>query len=355
MLLEAGYDVHAYAFHRGYYEENTFPESVTVASLGTVESGNYLSRLPKLMRAMLRVRACERRQSKSPSLIYAFGLDMAVVGAYALQRSIPLVYEIGDVQNPLPHRTLTSMIFGKVEAKIIARCRMLVVTSAGFASDYFSLVAPGSARKTLVIENKLARDVAVQYPRPSRPQVPTKPIRIGYIGAFKYENCLRPLLDAVAQRSGDFELHCHGDGELKSQISMYASRHDNIFYHGSFASNRDLQRIYQSVHVSYVVYDTSDPNVRMALPNKLYDGPYFGVPLVVAENTLLAARVRQYGIGLAVDPQSRDFAAHLLDALTVERIAELSAATLRLGSPHLVECYEDIVPTLKECGKLDIG
>jgi len=351
MLMEAGYNVNVYAFQRSYYAENTYPETVEVIGLGEVESGRYFNRIPKLLQSVFRVRKHEKKHSKAPAIIYAFGLDMALIGSLAMPRSTPLIYEIGDIRNPLPHNRLTQKIFAIFEKKVIARCQMLAVTSPGFISDYFSLLDPGIGQKTMVIENKLAREVAAKFSRPMKPQVPSKPLKIGYIGFFKYKDCILPLIDAVSKRKGDFELHFYGEGPLKKDILTYTAKHGNIFYHGSFASSRDLQTIYESVNLSYVVYDNRDANVQMALPNKLYDGPYFGVPLVVAENTLLAERVRELGIGLVVDPRAEGFADQLLDELTPELLANLSAATLELELCHMVENYDDIIPKLIQLGK----
>jgi hypothetical protein len=84
----------------------------------------------------------------------------------------------------------------------------------------------------------------------------------------------------------------------------------------------------------------------MALPNKLYDGPYFGVPIVVAEATLLAERAREWGIGIVVDPRLRGFADRLLDRLTPEYVGVLSETALGLGVGCFVEDYERVVPAL---------
>lgn len=350
MLLEAGYDIQVYGFSRALYEENTFPESIEVVSLGEVESRKYFRRIKKLLKAVFLIRKLEKKYSKPPALIYAFGLDMAMVGNLAMASSIPLVYEVGDIQIPLPHTNLSSRLFEMVEKKVMARCQMLAVTSPGFISDYFNILNPRIAEKTLVIENKLAREIAEKYPRPAERHIPMKPLKIGYIGLFKYENCIFPLIEAVSKRKGDFELHFYGDGSLKKDILTYVDKYDNVFYHGSFSSIQDLHKIYKSVDLSYVVYNNHDPNVRMALPNKLYDGPYFGVPLVVAENTLLAKRIRELGIGLVIDPRKENFADQFLQELNADLLANLSNVTLKLDLSHMVENYDEIVSKLIQLG-----
>ena len=47
-------------------------------------------------------------------------------------------------------------------------------------------------------------------------------------------------------------------------------------------------------------------NVRVALPNKLYEAVYCEMPLIVAKNTYLAQVVEEWGVGVTVDHKSVD-------------------------------------------------
>ena len=49
------------------------------------------------------------------------------------------------------------------------------------------------------------------------------------------------------------------------------------------------------------MYDSTDLNVRLALPNKLYESMYFKKPILVSSNTYLSQVVDQYGIGFKWD------------------------------------------------------
>ena len=50
----------------------------------------------------------------------------------------------------------------------------------------------------------------------------------------------------------------------------------------------------------YAVYDASNPNVKIALPNKLYESVYCEIPIIVAKGTYLAEIVNQWGVGVSV-------------------------------------------------------
>ncbi len=351
MLLEAGYRLQVYGYQRGYYEENMYPDGIQTISLGRIESKYYIRRIPKLLKSALFIKKYEKQFHEAPSLIYAFGLDMALIESFAMSGSVPLIYEIGDIQNPLPHTGIVSKMIAITEKLILRKCRKLVVTSPAFIPGYFERLDLSIAKKTLVIENKLARENARRFPRPQAPKQATFPIKIGCIGFFTYRNCILALMEAVVKKRGKFELHFYGDGPLKKEIREYAKTHDNVFYHGSFSNSADLGKIYQSVDLSYVVYDNTDPNVRMALPNKLYEGPYFGVPLVVAKDTFLAERVRELGIGFVIDPQEENSLDKLMDEITPEILRKLSATALGLDKSHFVEDGSGVIPVFEEIGK----
>ncbi|HEX40523.1 MAG TPA: glycosyltransferase [Phycisphaerales bacterium] len=350
MLIEAGYDISVYHFQRGYYTQNTYPAPSDVTSLGNVAMGRWIRRIPRLVRAAAIIRKREKEQP-APALVYAFGLDMAMIARRALPRTTPLVFEVADVLNPLPHMSVVSKLGAVAERRMLRLCRALVVTSPAFITDYFALMHPGIEDKTLVIENMLARDVAARFPRPDRTIAPNRPLRIGYIGLFKYEHCIQCLMEAVARKGPQFQLHFFGDGPSKHMVTNFVDQHSNLFYHGSFSSQRDIGNIYQSVDVSYVVYDNHDPNVRMALPNKLYESLYFGVPIIVAEDTYLATRVREAACGLVVDPRKQGFADEMLDRLDGDTLAACSRRALALDTRHMVERYDEVIPKLIALGK----
>ena len=350
MLVKAGYDVKVYSFRRIRFEENTYPDGVEVVDLGEVKDLKYLSRIPLLLRAMLTVHKQEKK-ANYPALVYAFGLDMALVGSIAMPASTPLLYEVGDVADPLPHTSVISKIIEFLEKRILSRCVVLVVTSLGFVKEYFSIIAPGIEQKTIVIENMISRKVARKFPRPEQHKVPVKPLKIGFVGLFRYKDSTVAIMDAVAKRKGDFELHFYGDGFIKDIINDYADRNENIFNHGSFKSVTDMKMIYEAIDISYIAYDNRRSNVRMALPNKLYEAPYFGVPVVVSTNTYLSERVKEMNSGFVVDPQDEDFAGKWLDSISPEIIEEMSRNLLSLDEKYMVESYDEIVPKLIELGK----
>lgn len=345
MLQEYGMKVRVYAFGRGFYPANAYAKGIEVVHLGTLESRQYVRRLPQLVRAARTIAKLEVSESTRPALQYAFGLDSTIITSLAFKKSVPLVYEVGDIRNPDRNHSIFSRLVYAFEKTIVRRATTVVVTAPAFLEEYYSKMQPSVGDKGFVVENKLPADFAGLAARPGRASF-HQPIRLGFVGAFRYADSLIPLVDAVSERLGTYELHLYGDGPLRDVLQARVRRAENLFYHGPFKNPDDLGRIYGAIDINYVVYDNKDPNVRMALPNKLYESIYFGKPIVVAANTQLAKRVDELGIGFVVDPRQKGFAESFLDALSFGELAERASNALALPVSHAVQNDKEVVSRL---------
>ena len=263
----------------------------------------------------------------------------------AFGRTIPLIYEVGDIRVPSPSESILSRFIYGYEKRIVRRATRLVVTAPAFLDQHFRNMYSGVEGKTVLIENKLPAEYAAAITRPLT-FTPHTPLRLGFVGALRYPDSLLPLVDAVSGRGSDYELHLYGDGPLREELLRRSGNASNVFYHGPFKNPDDLAAIYQSIDINYVVYDNKDPNVRMALPNKLYESIFFGRAIVVAANTDLARRVEELGIGFAIDPSQRGFAERFLDTLSVEDVLRFGTRALALPESLAVQDDEQVVARL---------
>lgn len=336
-IQRAGIRSVVYAFRRGWYEINKFPSGTEVIDLGPVPDGKYLARLPRLWHALSKIRRAESSFGAQPRFVLALGLDMALLARVAFPSSVPLAYEVGDLRG-VNSSALIRQAIARIERSVVRRAKTLIVTSPGFVSEYYERIDPNCAQKAVVIENKLPRYfLGVDRPTAAKALDSDRRIRIGFVGLLRYPRTLLPLLEAVAQRSTRYEMHVYGDGPLRSVVEEKADQFENIHYHGPFRNPDDLAAIYAYIDVNYVVYDNDEPNVRLALPNKLYESTFFAVPLVVADRTILADRVRAMGNGFIISPNQRGFAASFLDGLTPSAIIERSQNSLAVPKADLIE------------------
>mgnify|MGYP001023769423 FL=1 len=140
-------------------------------------------------------------------------------------------------------------------------------------------------------------------------------INIGYIGGLRYFQQLT-LLIRYACNHKDVNIHLYGEeinektkGRtkqiLKEEIQKYGN--NNVFQHGRFNYEKEIKNIYESLDLIYSVYDAKQLNVRLALPNKLYESILSKKIILVAENTKLCKEVEEYSIGYGLPSNLSDY------------------------------------------------
>jgi len=120
-------------------------------------------------------------------------------------------------------------------------------------------------------------------------------------------------------------------------VQHFAAQTSNITFHGAFRSPQDLQRIYRDLDLVWAVYDRADANVRAAIPNKLFEAAWFGVPILVAKETALAQTVANWGGGFQVDSASVESIGTILDRLTPALVHEARQSLYSLRPNQLLE------------------
>lgn len=353
MFNSAGMRVRMYTFEREWYADNlNFAPGVEVVKLGRMRAGNYAKRLPELWKAAKMVRTLERKEADPAALAYAFELDSALIMSLAMEHTVPRIYEVGDLRNPEPTLSLATRLIYAVERSVVKRVNGFVVTSPGYITEYYTKMDSTVTDKGIVIENKLPSNFLELFSRPSNFR-PSRPIRIGLIGLLRYPETVLPLIEAVSEREGEFELHCFGDGPLKPTIADRAKAHTNVFYHGPYKNPHDLERVYSSIDLNYLAYNNANLNIRLALPNRLYESIFFGRPMVVPCNTLVAEWVEKYGIGFVVNPANSSFVKEFLDELSLEDLTKRGSQTLALPASLAIqddnESLSEIIKLVKPC------
>ena len=344
-ILSAGYRVTVYSFERSYYKCNAFPADCEVVNMGCVKDGHYFERIFKILSAAKRVR-CMEHMRKPAALVYAFELDCAVLGSIALKTPGGFIYEIGDLRSPTSGPGLLGHAIKRAEDILLQQSSLLVNTSAAFIDFFIEKRYPGLKEKTLIIENRLPKSIVENSPRPSI-EPSRYPLRVGYVGLLRYENTFSPLLETIAKHKDRYSLHIYGDGPLRPSVEKCSTENSNIHYYGPFKNPEDMMKIYNSIDLCFVVYDNKDLNVRLALPNKLYEAAYFHVPLLVASETALFGRVKDWNIGWSVEPRNEDFLEKFFCELSLEDVNQKKRNCGKIDPNDLVENWGDLHDRLR--------
>ena len=191
-----------------------------------------------------------------------------------------------------------------------------LVADAGVitAPDFLTGLPP--RRPYLVSENCPEEKIALALQAidpPGRIDRAGESVHIGFVGAVRYGEQIRLLLRYASRRKG-IVVHIFG-GPVEAFYSVLeierkatpGLKDADIKVHGAFDFERDICDIYKALDILYAVYDARQPNVRLALPNKLYEAALARRYILAAEGTAFAAKVEEAGIGGALPFELKDY------------------------------------------------
>lgn len=236
-----------------------------------------------------------------PDVIHCGNLDMLYI-AYNYKQfidpTVKLVYEIADLPKVIynSNKTLKSLIlkaiFCSIERVLCKQILLLVITSPYFWDDYYSAFVP--KEKVLFLPNVPELSLFSQYNKE-----PHDSFVIGFIGRIRYPKQIRMLIDASNGIEG-VKILIAGSGPSYEEIRDYCIGKEHVLFFGPYDYHKDIVALYSKIDCVYAVYDTTYDNVRMALPNRLYEAIACELPIIVADNTALARFVVEKGIGFIV-------------------------------------------------------
>ena len=85
-----------------------------------------------------------------------------------------------------------------------------------------------------------------------------------------------------------------------NDIKAYCEGKDFVEFTGRYDYDSEIASLYGRVDCVFAVYDADNPNVRIALPNKLYESVYCELPIIVAKGTYLEELIKEWGVGVSV-------------------------------------------------------
>lgn len=220
-------------------------------------------------------------------LIYSFSFDLLLISLFL--RTKKRYYEIGDI------RIVNLRLYDFFYEKMLNRQNKIIVTSIEF-SFYLQKKYSIDSKKIKVVENKLDANIYSKKTKSKQNLISKRRITVGIIGLLRYKQII-DFLDAI-KSDPIIRVNIYGNGMLMNEIEKYVDN-KQVFYNGEFKYPEDLEYIYSNIDFSFVMYDSTDLNVRLALPNKLYESIYFQIPIIVSSNTHLEERVLEHGVGLS--------------------------------------------------------
>ncbi|WP_052700991.1 hypothetical protein [Loktanella sp. S4079] len=322
------------------------PAPFDVISLGETRDNSYLARLGTVVKS-LTMRPCTIPQLHDIDVLYARNLDMLICAhAFRLRHRlrVPIVYECLDIHALLIGSGRAASALRRLEGALLRKSDTLVYSSERFVDQYFDIHHPGTYQKILV-ENRI--NPADVPPRPTAISTnPDTALKIGWIGNLRCCKSLELLKQIGRDFAPNVEIHIHGypaqnvfpdfGGDIKDA--------PGVTYHGPYNGAQDLAAIYSSIDVVWATdwYEAGHNSVWQ-IPNRLYEGGYFGVPAITLNGTETGRIVQSWGAGWQFDAPAQETVPALIQTLVNDRaqIAAKANALLSLPMATFVETPED--------------
>ncbi len=340
MAQRGGIESTVAAFERDYHGGRM--PSCSVTRLGKIKRNAYFQRLPQLIAACLKV----RKAARGSDIIYAFGLDMAILAlcasAFRRQR---VVLEVGDLTSVQIRAGVVGKAFRRFDAFVTGRCGLLVTTTEQFLNRYYRDWL-GVRTDGIVLENKVEEEFADSVCRPPKPAnsggtpLVDRPLRIGWFGLLRCPWTWNVLKSLAQRHPGKFEVVVAGFPLAPSDLHEQCRGLTNVNYLGEYRSPGGLAELYAQVDV---VWACSHPRgdadfMHMwARTNRFYESCLFARPLICRAGTADGDVVSATGIGTCIAGPDEGAALEHMTALTPALVQKWAAASL--GLPKSVYSY----------------
>ena len=306
-----GLEVFGFSFRREKFNQAFVPFWENV-HLGTTTDRAYAKRLPKLLGA-LPLLFRHRAALRAATFIYARNIDMcslAVLARFLSRSEAPLVYEVLDIQRIFIGWRPANYLMRWLERRVLKRCDLLVVSSPGFMARYFTPVQ-GYRGRSFLLENKISFAKAKLIERPVAGMAvhgagaePAKKWVIGWFGTLRCPKSLDMLCRLAEALPERVEIYMRGY-PTETGLAVFEeaiARHPNMTYGGEYRNPEDLAEIYGKVHLTWA-FDFLDEgsNSKWLLPNRIYEGGYYGSVALAEKGTETGDKVRELGLGYAFD------------------------------------------------------
>lgn len=245
-------------------------------------------------------KALAKLEELKPNVIYAEGLDTLIIaGKYRKKHNARIVFEVADLREnyikkpkKTVDRAITAILLRK-EKKEFQKVDYLVVTSPKFYDmHYCNLI---SKDKMLFIPN--APDMAVFQTYKKKLD---GDFTVGFIGGIRYVHQMKMLVNAAEQAGCKVLFAGAGGTSDYEEIQAYCKGKNYVKFTGRYDYNTQIASLYGMVDCVFAVYDADNSNVRIALPNKLYESIICELPIIVAKGTYLEELVTDLGVGVSV-------------------------------------------------------
>jgi succinoglycan biosynthesis protein ExoL len=341
MLLAGGANVTPIGFRRSPAAIKAV-EGVPAFDLGRTGDGMLARRALSVVAALNELDVVAEHVRHADVLL-ARNLEMLVLAARARKRYAPLAtlaYECLDIHRMLLSNGLGGVLLRFLESRLWRDVDILLTSSPAFLRNYFW--PRGFAAPFKLAENKLLmlEDNCTRSPQ----QLSGPPWRIGWFGVIRCRRSLDTLSSLADSMGGAVEIIIRGRPSSAAfpdfDEAVAGRRH--VHYAGPYRNPADLAGIYGDVHFVWAIdYYESGQNSAWLLPNRLYEGTFYGAVPIGLEKVETAAWLTKRGVGVVLDEPLEGRLRTFFRSLDQEVYAKLAMAVSALPRTDLASDQTD--------------
>lgn len=289
-FLDAGFDCDVFCM--SHSEDIVSPRyNVTYLNEKRLSNMSYPKRMLLFSRQIGDV---VKKYDKKKTLFYFFSFNTAFL---VLLRNLTFVYEESDMLFDRFSSPILRNLTIRLNRRIIAKSKVTVFTSEGFAHFYYKQRIP---KNIIFVPNKVDKK-CLGLPLVQKQATDFNHLRFGFAGSLRYET-LRNFADVLIKNfpTAQFDFFGRNSAFPEEAISDL-QKTGRVFFHGTFINPDDLPRIYSQLDFIVATYDVSGINPRYAEPNKLYEAIFFRTPIIVSRESFLEHKVKELGVGFSVN------------------------------------------------------
>lgn len=318
-------------------------EDVSFDSLHTDSNPSLLQRF--FQNNYLANETAKKINNLEPEIIYISGVEMLkIVNKIKWEKKPLIIIEIADIPantHISKHPFLGKFLERYLTNLIKKNADYYVFTSLGFYQGYYK--KEGLSENTIFIfENLPSKKIFQNFEINPEKVINKDKLTIGYIGAVNYYSSLKILFEAC-KGINNVEILIAGRGPDSEKVKDETKNYSNIRIYGEYNYEKDIAKLYSMTDVVYSVYNTDNYNVRLALPNKLYESIVCGKPIIVASDTYLENYVKKLGVGFSVPYKDVKALKKLIKELVTNKklITDISNRCMKIRESYFYEKVEN--------------
>lgn len=245
--------------------------------------------------------AFRHRQLLRAKLYFASDLYSLVLLRKLLISASKIIYdsrEIFSALGTLENQTIKQKILAMIE-KVSVRNLQKIVVSGELDAEYLKKYFSDYHKKYYVLKNlpKETEIIKTNYLREKFKIAQNKTILI-YQGVILPGRGIMPIIKAI-EASDDFVLVIIGEGNFRARISEVIVQNNlqgKVMIHPQVQYN-DLLNITASADIGVSLIEPITFSYELALPNKLFEYVYAGLPVLVSDLPAMKSFVEENGVG----------------------------------------------------------